>query len=328
MSEEEEELDFEAAMSLAGVRAYVPPSEEASADRPSTPAPPSRPAPPEPTAEPPRPEQAHPLESDVRKLEVEREHLLEQLQGLQERVGELEAELSKARSERDGIDRRRQQLEEERGGLESRLAEATAATELRTLLAETGCRDGAEEFEALSALLAAKPEELLQGLVLASVEGLGRLLHEDLSFLCDAEACQPQGPCAVVRVPPERCEVCGGSDLKASWKGLLSACEIAGVSELVVVGGSPPYRTRLKTLHSEAGGALGLELVSGSRSRSRRRAEADLRRADVVVLWGGSILDHSTSDQYRRATCPVLTIPHRGLTGMLDALSARLRQGL
>jgi hypothetical protein len=320
MSEDKTDLDFASLMEQSGFQSYEP--EAAKAPR-AKKAPPAKTAPAAPAPPPP----PNPLQAELDSLKAERDGLRRELGELQARLAGIETELQTAESERDGVDGRRREVEADCADLRRQLDEATGSTELRDVLKQGGCRDEAEVLAALNALLAAQPEQLLEGLVLASSEGVGQLLQERLAFVCDSESCQPEGPCAIVRVSPERCEVCGGSDLRRRWKDFLLACKGASISNLVIVGGSPTYRDQLRKLHRGEETGLNLELVSGSVSRSRRRAEADMRRADMVVLWGGTILDHSTSEQYRGASCPVLTLPHRGITGMLDALADHLRKG-
>ncbi|MEE2828841.1 MAG: hypothetical protein VX498_06615 [Myxococcota bacterium] len=331
MSEDKTDIDFASLMQESGVRSYEPGAAGASqrAKSATGKAPQAKPVPaPKPaSATPATPAPPHPLQAEVDSLRTERDGLRRELSEIQAKLASLEGELKTVQSERDGVDGRRREVEETCADLRLQLDEVTRSTELREILKEGGCRDDGEVVTALNALLAAQPEQLLEGLVLASSAGVGQLLQERLAFLCESESCQPDGPCAVVRVSPERCEVCGGSDLRRRWKNLLLVCQGASISNLVIVGGSPAYRDQLRRLHREEGAGLALKLVKGSVSRGRRRAESDIRQADLVVLWGGTILDHSTSEQYRGTNCPLITLPHRGLTGMLDALADHLRKG-
>jgi hypothetical protein len=332
MSEDQTDLDFASVMEQSGVQSYKPLAAGATkkpkpAAAKASPAKKGAPAKAPPAAAPAPPPAPNPLQAELDSLRGERDGLRRKLGELQTRLAGLETKLQTVQSERDGIDGRRREVEDDCAELRRQLDEATGSTELRDVLEQGGCRDEGEVLAALNALLVAQPEQLLEGLVLASVDGVGKLLQERLAFVCDSESCQPEGPCAVVHVSPARCEVCGGSDLRRHWKAFLLACKGASISNLVIVGGSPTYRDQLRKLHRSDETGLDLELVSGSVNRSLRRAEADMRRADMVVLWGGTILDHSTSEQYRGANCPVLSLPHRGITGMLNALADHLRKG-
>jgi hypothetical protein len=127
----------------------------------------------------------------------------------------------------------------------------------------------------------------------------------------------------VVAVPADRCELSAGP-VAARWDDLVAACELAGVGVLCVVGGSTAYRKRLKQLSKGAG--LTLRLVPGDSRRPKHQADADVRIADRVVIWGGTELDHAVSGQYQGPT--VWTVSHRGLSGFLSLLAARMLAGV
>ena len=104
-----------------------------------------------------------------------------------------------------------------------------------------------------------------------------------------------------------------GSDLQRAAQVLAAACRAAGVQRLVVVGGSPTYRLQLRELLERF--ALELRLVAGQERRTQKQARADLAWGDVVLVWGGTLLDHSLSQLYQGPT--VRVISHRGLAGMM-----------
>lgn len=225
------------------------------------------------------------------------------------------------RAERDGLDARQRDLAGRLSAAEAELAERTP-TPLGTLLRERGLHDAQEDAAALLALLEQRAEELVEALELASAGKLRQLLDERVALVCGKEGCQPEGPTAAVRVAPGRCEVCGGSDVQGAFSRFLAAAEKGGVAAIVLVGGSPAYRRQLRALADLCEGRLRIDLVSGTSRRPRHKADADLRRADVVVIWGATMLDHSVSEAYREGPARILRIPHRGITRMLDAVRA------
>lgn len=109
------------------------------------------------------------------------------------------------------------------------------------------------------------------------------------------------------------------SELRRAAFQVAEACADVGINRLVIVGGSPPYHSQLRELFGEA---LDLRLILGDARRTSKQALSDIAWADVVVIWGGTILSHSTSQLYKGES--VLTIAHRGLAGMLRALAAEL----
>jgi hypothetical protein len=124
-----------------------------------------------------------------------------------------------------------------------------------------------------------------------------------------------------------RCAHCGGSDNRRAEAALLAACQRAGVRRLVVVGGSPSVREELRDALSSA---LELRLVDGTERRSLAQARQDLEWAELVLLWGGSELDHRVSTLYSGSP-PALRrkLVHatkRGIAALLESAVAHLQR--
>jgi hypothetical protein len=220
------------------------------------------------------------------------------------------------------LDAERRGLSEQARRLRATLAEHERRTaehvSLREVLTRRGLVDTREMVEALQGLLAQRAAELLDAIELTSPAPLMHVLDQGLALIHDPRGHTLGDATVVVRVPPERCEITGGSDIRASFRHLVTACERAGVGTLTVVGGSPAYRQQLDTLAAPHRPALRLNLVSGTRRREKRRAEADMRKSDVVVIWSATELDHSVSALYISGSAPTLHVPHRGISRMLD----------
>jgi hypothetical protein len=255
-----------------------------------------------------------------------------------------QAERDEARRELVATKAERDQLAKERTALQHKLLGATSPTTaaapaslparspptLRQALLERGIDDEDEAGELLLALLERHVGELLDALE-ARPELAERVLGR-VALVCQRPECQPpsfggdkdgepsKGP-VVVRVSAERCEVCGGSDIRVAFDLLLRASRRAGVTRLVVVGGSPAYHTQLR--HLARGTDLKLDLVAGHSKPGKRRARNEAER---VVIWGATILDHGTTAAYDHLGDKLIRVPHRGISRMLrevaDALEA------
>jgi hypothetical protein len=226
------------------------------------------------------------------------------------------------------LDVERRGLAEQARRLRAALAEHERRTaehvSLRDVLARRGLADTDEMVAALQGLLAQRAPELLDAIELTTPAQLMHVLDQNLALVHDPADHTLGDATVIVRVPPERCEITGGSDIRASFHRLVTACERAGVGALTVVGGSPAYRQQLDALAAPHRPALRLNLVSGTRRRERRRAEADMRKSDVVVIWSATELDHSVSALYTTGGTPTLHVPHRGISRMLDHVAAWL----
>lgn len=91
---------------------------------------------------------------------------------------------------------------------------------------------------------------------------------------------------------PADCSICGGQQNRAAIDQAIGALAARGFRRVVVVGGSPGTHDELRGL---IGDRLELRLVAGTDRRTGRDARADLAWADLVVVWGGTELDHKVS---------------------------------
>ena len=121
------------------------------------------------------------------------------------------------------------------------------------------------------------------------------------------------------------CQSCGGSDNRRAADALVTACQRAGVRRLVIVGGSPSVREELR---DGLGTRLELRLVDGTERRTLAQARLDLDWADLVLLWGGSELDHRVSTLYTGAPPPLrrklVHTSKRGIAALLESAVAHL----
>jgi hypothetical protein len=241
----------------------------------------------------------------------ERDEARRELEAARKEHDEARRELNAARAERDALAKERTALQRQVSAAPPAPAPSPTRLTLREALLERGVDDGTEAGEVLLGLLDRNLAELLDALE-ARPELAERLLGR-LTLVCERAECQPSSPQAVVvRVSPERCEVCGGSDIRVAFDLLLRASRRAGVTRLVIVGGSPAYHTQLKEL--SRGTDLKLDLVAGHSKLGKRRARNEAER---VVIWGATILDHGTSAAYEHLGDRLIRVPHRGISRML-----------
>jgi len=163
-------------------------------------------------------------------------------------------------------------------------------------------------------------------------EERGRAVLESGFFLhCATPACiaaaATSGRTGVRTGQRSRCAHCGGSDNRRAQTALLAACQRTGVRRLVVVGGSPSVREELR---DALGSGLDLRLVDGTERRSLAQARQDLDWAELVLLWGGSELDHRVSTLYTGAPSglrrKLVHTSKRGIAALLEAAVAHLER--
>lgn len=165
----------------------------------------------------------------------------------------------------------------------------------------------------------------------AKLERGAAVLGERFSLHCTSPAClaaaRTSGREPLPAATRAHCAHCGGSDNARAARALAVACASAGVRRILVVGGSPSVR---EELHAGLGDRVELRTVDGTERRTQERARSDLDWADLVLLWGGTELDHKVSTHYAHPAAPlrrkVVHVARRGIAALLDAATEHLRR--
>ena len=155
------------------------------------------------------------------------------------------------------------------------------------------------------------------------------LLDAQLYRHCSTPACvvaaARSGRTPVLTAHRAACESCGGSDNRRAEEALVSACQRAGIRRVAIVGGSPSVREELRDALSTR---LELRLVDGTERRTLAQARLDLDWADLVLLWGGSELDHRVSTLYTGAPSALrrklVHTSKRGIAALLESAVVHL----
>jgi hypothetical protein len=156
----------------------------------------------------------------------------DQVAALQQVLLETREELEAARAEREH--------------LASLLAEpAEQETSLQALMQERGLRGQEEGQRAMLALLHVRRWEGLEALLgVTRLQAAREILALGMFLHCGREECPVPETCAVVQVPPGRCEVCAGGSVR--WDTLNDALLLGGIREWVVLGGHPHVQGLLR----------------------------------------------------------------------------------
>ena len=128
-----------------------------------------------------------------------------------------------------------------------------------------------------------------------------------------------------VTVSTSDCEVCAGGNAGHALSVMFEHIERACVRRVLVVGGSPSVHTELAGTFARSG--VELDLVRGDRALDSRRAEALANRADVIVVWGNSILAHKVSMLFTQPRFGHKRVPlsKRGIRSFADAVTQHLQ---
>lgn len=254
--------------------------------------------------------------SSARHEEVRR--LRDSLQHAEDNLAATREELRRSKEQTEELDSHRRTLQRALSNLQGEQQTAGLPPRLTEVLEARGLR-GRDEFRFLFEAVAEARQlhGLLAWLEPSDERAVNRFLDDRVALLGNCGACPKTPGRAIVRVPKQRCEVCEGSDIKRAVRRFEDACLMSGLRQVVVVGGSPKYHRQLGELVRHH--RLQLDLIPGDVRRTQRQADHDLAHADVIILWGGTVLDHATSNLYKaKGRARVVSVPHRGIARMLQ----------
>jgi len=255
---------------------------------------------------------------------------------LQIKLSSLEGQLAALHDEHSHASQQLQSLRAERDELQASSAAlattgplpgvADGATSLLALLQERGLRGIDEAGFALRALLSAHLLDSSLPLLLSVDSGrVRRVIGERLCLCCGREACGEPRSVEQVRVPEQRCELCGGQALPRVHHLFSDACLLSGITRVLVYGGRKWHQAWLDAgkdprvqLRTRASGLL----ASGS------ALDHDLDWAQFVVVWddGGVHPELLPAIQQRRSNA--LATLEAGSMGELMARAAAFIEGL
>jgi hypothetical protein len=144
-------------------------------------------------------------------------------------------------------DPREQALEEARATIAALRAELEEAqrpppedpSSLQALLETRGIRGADEARGLLEALAQARLTDALVGeLVVRRPDRIAPLLRDKVLLSCGRPECPTIPGLAVLVVPAERCDACGGADADRARRRFQDACLVHGILVVGVVGGS------------------------------------------------------------------------------------------
>lgn len=171
--------------------------------------------------------------------------------------------------------------------------------------------------EVLSAALTYRPvaRRLLPLLRVEAVADVARVLEGGVRRVCLAAECRQMAEAdraaRVAAQPSATCAYCGGSDNGRAFTAMSRLCVAARVRRVVVVGGGDDSRADVRRRAAELP-TPEMVLVEGNRRPDSARAKAKVQGADLVVLWGSTIISHAETDVWKSAAeaagTPVITV--------------------
>jgi hypothetical protein len=250
------------------------------------------------------------------------------------------AALSEAQAQVAGLTAKLKEVEEHRSSLHQRFEARTTELEalkagqqseedasFTAMLTDRGLAPRTEADLFLRAVADAHLGAKLVGLLSTHERSaLQAFLDDSLALRGGCPACPDPAGRALMRVVRSRCDLCEGSDMRRRAAELTDALLVAGHNRLVFVGGSPAYYTQLDKLLIDR--RIRVTKVPNGRNIRKEDAKSQLQNSDLIVIWGSTIIDHRVTELYTKQPADkarVITIAHRGMTGMMERLTRTLR---
>ncbi|RJQ13072.1 MAG: hypothetical protein C4558_00680 [Dehalococcoidia bacterium] len=161
-------------------------------------------------------------------------------------------------------------------------------------------------------------------------EAVEEVVHARIARSCGAPACDrvlASSGRAVIEVESPFCEVCRGSEGERALLQMADAMVAARRTRLLILGGSPASRTQIR--ESLRGRPIEIEFIEGDRPTGDKRARELSASADIIVIWGGTILDHKVSQPFAdlgEFSAKRITVAQRGAASLARGVIEHLRR--
>ena len=149
----------------------------------------------------------------------------------------------------------------------------------------------------------------------------------DAAFLwhCGNGDCRRQAESSKsLLVDQAHCTICGGSKDRSSLKEMASALTAAGINKVLVVGGTEAKRREIR---EKSPPGVDWRLVDGTRSKDDRYFRHNRRWAEIIVIWGSTVLDHRVSSHFEsKGDDRVITVTRRSIGALAEAVVEHLNR--
>ena len=202
--------------------------------------------------------------------------------------------------------------------------DAMASPQLEEVLEQRGLKGPDEATFLIRGLLETRQlRGLLEHLQTEDPTSLRTWLEDRVALLCEKHMPMVPSGRTPLSVTPNRCEVCGGSELKRAIRAFMDATLINGLTRISIVGGSAKHHRMLRELVSHR--ALHLQFAPNLASRTASQARSDLNNSDLVIVWTrGELPEHVA--RYSGGTARLVVTEQGSIAQMLADAAERLQR--
>jgi hypothetical protein len=178
-------------------------------------------------------------------------------------------------------------------------------------------------------ILSARPKA---GIAADKVPNAAAALHERFAVHCSSSQCAElsqrmavsSGRRTVCTKNRSACRVCEGSNTRRAFVGARRACEERGLTQWLIVGGSPAWREKLDLFLQDLKGWD--VIMDDGREGDSKEDRARARRAQAIAIVGRSQIAHKHTRVYQTEfRSKVVLVPSTGLEALFKEMEKRSR---
>ena len=190
-------------------------------------------------------------------------------------------------------------------------------------IATPGSQKTAREALSRAGIISSRPNRT--AIASEKVDRAREALETAFLWHCGNGDCRRQAEASrSLLVDQAHCTICGDSKDRSSLEAMASALVASNVSKVLVVGG-----TEAKGREIRAKSPPGIEwrFVDGTKSKDDRYFRPARRWADIIVIWGSTVLDHRVSSHFEaKGDARVITVTRRSIGALAEAVVEHLKR--
>ena len=190
-------------------------------------------------------------------------------------------------------------------------------------IATPGAQKTAREALSRAGIISSRPNRT--AIASEKVDRARHALETAFVWHCGNGDCRTEaGASPSLLVDQARCTICGGSKDRSSLKEMASALVGSNVSKVLVVGGT---EAKGREIREKSPSGVEWRFVDGTRSKDDRYFRPARRWADIIVIWGSTVLDHRVSSHFEaKGDARVITVTRRSIGALAEAVVEHLKR--
>ena len=190
-------------------------------------------------------------------------------------------------------------------------------------IATPGAQKAAREALSRARIISSRPNRT--NIASEKVDRARQALETAFLWHCSNGDCRRQAEASrSLLVDQAHCTICGGSKDRSSLTAMATALAASNVSKVLVVGGT---EAKGREIREKSPSGIEWRFVDGTKSKDDRYFRPAHRWADIIVIWGSTVLDHRVSSHFEaKGDARVITVTRRSIGALAEAVVEHLKR--